>query len=316
MSSDSVMNSSRRRVLQAGLLAGIGAAIPGSLLATERKLPVIYKAIPSSGQKIPVIGLGCDQLGELDDYNVLRAIVKRMSELGGTVIDTAHRYGNTEIQIGKAVAELGLSKKIFIATKFNAPGVGQARDAPGGQASIDLSMQRLPKIDLMFIHLIQSVEAMMPLLQDLKKQGHVRYIGLTSVPRPQQDNPLLIQYMRRYPLDFVQVAYSMGERAVEQEILPIAHERKIAVMAAHPLGRDSLLKKVVGRPLPPWAADFDIASWGQFLLKYAVSHPTVTCAIPGTTKIEHLEDNQAAGHGRLPDAATRKKMEQFWAANT
>jgi aryl-alcohol dehydrogenase-like predicted oxidoreductase len=182
-----------------------------------------------------------------------------------------------------------------------------------GQESIDLSLQRLKTVDLMFIHSIASVESMMPLLQDLKKRGRVRYIGITNVPRPQQ-YPRLAEYMRKYPVDFVQIAYSMGERDAEQEILPLAQERKIAVMAAHPLGRNSLLKDVVGRKLPDWAAEYDIASWAQFLLKYAVSHPAVTCAIPGTTKMEHLVDDLGAGHGRLPDVAARKKMEEIWAA--
>jgi aryl-alcohol dehydrogenase-like predicted oxidoreductase len=305
---------SRREVLQAGLLASIGATIPGSLLAAGRKLPVIYKRIPSTGQKLPVIGLGFDELGVQGDFSALPAMLKRMYEEGATVIDTAPRYGVSEIQIGKALSQLGIRKKMFVATKFNAPGVGVTpRDPPvsGGQASIELSLQRLQKIDLMFIHNIESVEPMMPLLQELKQQRRVRYIGITNVPRPQQ-YPRLAGYLRKYPLDFVQVAYSMGERDAEAEILPLARERKIAVMAAHPLGRESLLKQVAGLKLPEWAAEYDIGSWAQFLLKYVVSHPDITCAIPGTTKLEHLVDDLGAGQGRLPDAAARTKMEQFW----
>ncbi len=305
---------SRRQVLQAGLLAGVGATMPGSLLAADLRGAVIYKKIPSTGQQIPVIGLGFDELGVQGDFGALPAMLKRMYEEGATVIDTSPRYGDSEIHIAKALGELGLGQKMFVATKFNAPGIGvmpQDPPSPGGQASIELSMQRLPQIDLMFIHNIQSVEPMMPILQELKKQRRVRYIGITNVPRPQQ-YPRLAGYLRKYPLDFVQIAYSMGERDAEAEILPLARERKIAVMAAHPLGRNSLLKQVLGHKLPEWAAEYDIASWAQFLLKYAISHPDITCAIPGTTKMEHLVDDLAAGRGRLPDAAGRRKMEALW----
>jgi aryl-alcohol dehydrogenase-like predicted oxidoreductase len=300
---------SRRHVLQAGLLAGIGAALPGSLPAAENNLSVISKAIPSTGQKLPVIGIGTNQFGRTD-YNVVRDMLKRMYELGGTVIDTAALYDESEVQIGKALGELGLSQKIFIATKFNA---ASPRDPIGGKESIERSMARLQKVDLMFIHFLDSVEPLMPVLQDLKKQGRVRYIGITNVNN-QRENPRLAEYLGKYPLDFVQVEYSLGNRAVEQQILPLAQERKLAVMAAVPLGggRNLLLNKVGDRQLPKWAAEFGIASWSQFFLKYVVSHPAITCAIPGSSKVEHLEDNLAAAHGRLPDAATRKRMEEFW----
>lgn len=155
---------------------------------------------------------------------------------------------------------------------------------------------------------------MMPVLMDLKKKGRVRYTGITSIRS--SEYPQLLEHLRRYPMDFVQVNYSLGDRAVESEILPLAVQRRIAVMAAVPLGggRNSLLRQVGERKLPAWAADFGIASWGQFFLKYVVSHPAITCAIPGSSKLEHLEDNQAASRGRLPDAATRRKMEELWDA--
>jgi aryl-alcohol dehydrogenase-like predicted oxidoreductase len=154
----------------------------------------------------------------------------------------------------------------------------------------------------------------MPLLLDLKKAGRVRYIGITTV-KPGQ-HPRIARFMREYPLDFVQVEYSLDDRSAEEEVLPLALERKIAVMAALPFGGDQngLFSKVGNRHLPEWAADFNIASWGQLFLKYVVSHPAVTCAIPGSTKVSHLVDNQAAGLGRLPDAATRGKIEAFWKA--
>jgi aryl-alcohol dehydrogenase-like predicted oxidoreductase len=308
MSREPVLRWSRRDVIEAGLPVALAAALPPALRAADNKASLITKSIPSSGEKIPVIGVGTNQFGRTPDDDV-RSILKRMYELGGTVIDTAAGYGDSEVQIGKALGELGLTQKMFMATKLSAPGAM----GPGGVESFERSVQRLQKVDLLFVHHVDSVESMMPVVTDLKKQGRVRYIGITSIRSGEY--PQLLEYLRKYPMDFVQVNYSLGDRAVEAEILPLAAERKIAVMAAVPLGggRNLLLKQVGDRKLPPWAADFGIASWGQFFLKYVVSHPAITCAIPGSSKLEHLEDNQAAGRGRLPDAATRRKMEEFWA---
>ncbi len=224
-----------------------------------------------------------------------------MHQLGGTVIDTAALYGDSEVQIGKALAELNLTGSMFIATKLNAPG-GRG-DGVGGLASFERSLQRLHKVDLLFIHFIDSVEAMMPVVADLKKQGKVRYIGITSIHS--SEYPQLAGFMRRYPIDFLQVDYSLGDRSAEDEILPLAAQRRIAVMAAVPLGggRNLLLNQVGSRQLPAWAAPLGITSWSQFFLKYVVSHPAVTCAIPGSSKLEHLEDNQAAGHGATAGCA-------------
>ena len=334
---------SRRDLLRTALFAGLAAALPRPPRAAGSNAALITKRIPSTGEKIPVMGVGTNQFGRTP-YDDVRNILQRMYQLGGTVIDTAAQYGESEVQIGKALAELGLTRKMFIATKLNAPGVagpgrppgpadspgsnaGAAAPGPAGAAggggpapqavagieSFQRSMQRLQKVDLLFIHFIDSVEAMMPVVMDLKKQGRVRYTGITSIRTPEY--PRLIEYMRKYPMDFVQVNYSLGDRSAEAEVLPLAQERKIAVMAAVPLGggRNLLINQVGNRSLPTWAAEFGISSWSQFFLKYVVSHPAVTCAIPGSSKLEHLEDNQAAGHGRLPDAATRRKMEELWA---
>ncbi len=310
---------SRRHVIQVGLLAGLAAAVPRSLRAAADQAPLITRAIPSSGEKIPVMGVGTNRFGRTP-YDDVRSILQRMQALGGTVIDTAALYGDSEVQIGKALTELDLTRKMFIATKLNAPqsagraGGGRAPDPIGGIESFERSVQRLQKVDLLFIHFLDSVEPMMPLVTDLKKRGRVRYIGITSIRSPEY--PQLLEYMRKYPIDFVQVNYSLGDRSAEAEVLPLAGERKIAVMAAVPLGggRNLLVSQVGDRVLPGWAADYGIASWGQFFLKYVVSHPLITCAIPGSSKLEHLEDNQAAGRGRLPDAATRRRMEEFWAS--
>jgi aryl-alcohol dehydrogenase-like predicted oxidoreductase len=334
---------SRRDVIQLGLGTTLAAALPCSLRAADNMAAVITKPIPSTGEKIPVMGVGTNQFGRIP-YDDVRSVLQRMQQLGGTVIDTAALYGDSEVQIGKALGELGLTQKMFIATKLNAPGVrgpgrppgagggpggamsgatagmagagGRGSSPPepvGGIQSFERSVQRLGQVDLLFVHFVASVESMMPLVMDLKKQGRVRYTGISSIRPPEY--PQLIEYMRKYPVDFLQVNYSLGDRSAEAEVLPLALERRMAVMAAVPLGggRNLLIRQAGERPLPAWAAEFGIASWSEFFLKYVVSHPAVTCAIPGSSKLEHLEDNQAAGHGRLPDAATRRKMEEFWA---
>ena len=316
MNSEHNHSPHRRRLLQAGLLAGLAAAVPQAVVRAADSTRLIKKAIPGSGQKIPAVGLGTNQFDHAD-YPDVRNIVERMPQLGSTVINTASAYRDSEAKIGQALSELHLTRDMFISTMFDMPGVTASKDPISGKESIERSFQRLQRVDLMFIHLILGVESMMPVLQQLKAQGRVRYIGITNVYRP-EDNPLLIQYLRKYPLDFVQVPYSIGDRRVEEEILPLAHERKIAVMAAAPLGgtHDSLFSHINGRELPGWATDYNITSWGQFFLKYVISHPAITCAIPGSTKVVHLEDNLAAGRGALPDAAGRRKMEAYWAKSS
>jgi aryl-alcohol dehydrogenase-like predicted oxidoreductase len=319
---------SRRTIIETGLLAGAGAALaPWVTAADQSSLPVIKKKIPSTDEEIPVMGIGTNAF-RAANYAQLRDILKRMHELNGSVIDTAAMYGDSEAVIGKALAELGIRKQMFIATKFNAEGVkmpGPPPGAPppggpppmdnaGGEASFERSLTALQtdRIDLMQAHFLSSVDPLMPLLQKLKKDGKIRYIGITTISVEQ--HPQLIEYMRKYPIDFIQVDYSLGNREAAETVFPVARERKIAVMIAQPLGgrRGSLLSQTADRQLPSWAADIDVTSWSQFFLKYVISHPAVTCAIPGSSQLEHLEDNQMAGRGRIPDAAMRKRMEAFW----
>jgi aryl-alcohol dehydrogenase-like predicted oxidoreductase len=315
---------SRRDAMHAGLLAGIGATLPASLPAADADLPLIEKAIPSTGEKIPVIGIGTDRFGDID-VDTVRDLLKRMVELGGTVIDTAALYQGSEERIGPALSELNARSKVFLTTKMNAAGAindppkppvsRHGVDPVSGIDSYQRSLRRLQtdKIDVMMAHWLASVDPLMPLLIDLKQQGKVRYIGISTV-EPQQ-HARIAGYMRKYPVDFVQIEYSLADRSAEKEIFPIALRKKIAVSVAKPYGDEinGMFNKVKGVALPAWAADYNIASWGQFFLKYVVSHPAVTCAVPGSTKVSHLDDNQAGGRGRLPEAAARKKMEAFWA---
>ena len=304
MSKRGSFNVSRREFIEAGVVAGIGTLLSPLTAAepTALSLPQITKAIPSTGERIAAIGIGTDSFrDQLRDE--IRAELKRMSELGGSVIDTAAAYGDSEALIGQALDSLGTRDKMFIATKL----VGSE-----GADSFGRSLERLktPRVDLLQVHNLNGVAVLIPLMQEWKKAGKIRYLGVTTSRVSQHAQ--IIDVMRNYPLDFIQVDYSIANRDAAEAILPLALERKLAVLANLPFGHSSLFRQAADRELPGWAADIDVASWGQYFLKYVISHPAVTCAIPGSTKVSHLVDNQSAGRGRLPDAAMRRKMEEYW----
>jgi diketogulonate reductase-like aldo/keto reductase len=226
------------------------------------------------------------------------------------VVDTARGYGDAEIVIGKLLAELGNRDKIFLATKT--PNKG---DIKQGAAELEEALGRLQtqRIDLLQIHNLYGIDQLFPLLQEWKQAKKIRYIGVTTSRDEQY--PILRDAIAKLPLDFIQVDYSIENRGAEDQILPMAKDKGMAVLVNVPLGGrgGNVLSKVADRKLPEWAADIDVTSWAQLLLKYDISHPAVTAVIPGTTKLSHLQDNQLAARGRLPDAAMRKRIEQYWA---
>jgi aryl-alcohol dehydrogenase-like predicted oxidoreductase len=305
--------TSRRHVLRSGLVAGAALLLRGNSQAATgdgaSSLPLITKVIPSTGEKLPAIGLGTDQFRR-SESDAIRAEIQRMQQMGGTVIDTAAAYGDSEAVIGDALAKLGSRDRMFLATKLTVDEAGTSTRS--GEESFARSLQRLQtqRVDLLQVHNLEGVEALLPVMQKWKKEGKIRYIGITTSRVGQHTH--MMEYMRQFPLDFVQVDYSIGNRDADRSLLPLALERNIAVLANIPFGFGSVLRQAQLRKLPDWAADIDVTSWSQFLLKYVISHPAVTCCIPGSTKVEHLEENQRAGRGRLPDAALRKKMEQAW----
>jgi aryl-alcohol dehydrogenase-like predicted oxidoreductase len=307
---------SRREALRSGLLAGAGLGLAGKGWAAAGQttdLPLITKAIPSTGEKLPAVGLGTDKFSS-DDRDAIRAEIKRMQEVGGTVIDTAAAYGESEALIGDALVADNLEGKMFLATKLTVSGAGFRGGGVGGQESFDRSLMRLQsqKVDLLQVHNLDGVDALMPSLQKWKEAGKIRYIGITTSRVSQHAQ--MVEFMRKHPLDFVQVDYSLANRDAQMNVLPLAIERRMAVLANIPFGFGSVLREAQSRKLPPWVADIGVTSWSQFLLKYVISHPAVTVAIPGSTKVAHLEDNQRAARGRLPDEAMRRKMEQYWDA--
>ncbi len=273
----------------------------------------ILRSIPSSGEKLPVIGLGTNNYSPTsrEERVARRVVLERMPQLGSRVVDTAPAYRDSEKVLGELMAELGNRERLFLATKVTAPGDSVEQ----GRAMIEESFRRLQtaRIDLLQVHNIDGVDLLMPEMQSLKRAGRIRYHGVTTSRASQY--PLLIAAMRKHPLDFIQVDFSLGNRGAAEAILPLARQRRQAVLINLPFGgrRDSnLFARVRDVALPPWAAEFGAASWAQFFLKYVVGHPAVTAAIPGMTKLANLEDNVKGGVGALPDAAMRRRMEEFW----
>ena len=298
----------RRGFLAAGVATGIGTLVSRPLMCADPPATdssrLITRAIPSSGESLPVIGIGTDSFrsGVRAD---IRAELKRMSELGATVIDTSDDYGDSEALIGEALESLGTRDRMFLATKMSG---GASR----GTQDFAHSLERLKtgRIDLLQVHNLYGTAELLAQMQQWKQQGRIRYVGVTTSRGGQHAE--LADTMRRYPLDFIQVDYSIANREAAATILPLALERKVAVLVNLPFGRSSLFRQASGRKLPPWAADIEVTSWAQYFLKYVIGHPAVTCAIPGSTQVAHLEDNQGAGRGRLPDAAMRRRMEDYW----
>ena len=303
---------SRRQAVCAGVAAGASLAFQRhSWAQTLVVASPITKVIPGTGERLPVVGLGTDKFrGEA--RAAIRAEIKRMLELGGTVIDTAAAYGDSEALIGDAVASLGVRDRLFIATKLTASGANGG-ESPG-EASFTRSLGRLrtQHVDLLQVHNLDGVDELMPTLQKWKQAGRIRYLGITTSRVAQHGR--MVEFMRKYPLDFIQVDYSLANRDAAANVLPLAIERRIGVLANIPFAFGSLLGQLRTKPLPAWAKEIDVGSWAQFLLKYVLSHPAVTCTIPGSTQVAHLEDNQGAARGKLLDEPMRRQMEQIWDA--
>ncbi len=319
MTSLSPSHPTRRDALKVGLATAAGLALTPwrSLLASPGpawlQLPLITKAIPSTGARIPVVGIGTNAYNLSAELRPqLRDVMKRFVELGGSLYDTAHGYGRGESEavLGELHTELRLRDKLFLVTKI----MSGADDSQGRQ-QFATSMERLKTdtVDGLLIHNLNGVDPMMPVLQEWKKAGKIKHLGISTSSAQQYE--ALMGHMRKYPLDLIQVDYSIGNRGAEP-VLALARERGIGVMINVPFGgrrgASENFAKLASTPLPPFAAEIDVKTWPQFFLKYILSHPAVTVAIPGTRRVEHLEDNLAGGRGRLPDAAMRKRMEEFY----
>ena len=316
MTDHSGFSLSRRALIQAGVAAGVAVTVGESFAAAANapaKPGVIMRTIPSTGEKLPAVGVGTNAYGvsSAEDLAELRKVLSAMPGLGGSVIDTAQAYGTSEEVIGKLLADLGNRDKFFLATKTPLAG-----DISGGKAVLDLSFRRLQvsKIDLLQIHNVYGLDELMPHYMEYKAAGKIRYLGVTTSVDRQYEQ--MRAALGKHKFDFMQIDYSIGDRTAADNLLPMAQEKGLAVLNNTPFGGRgrSYFPRVAGKPVPEWAKEFDATTWAQFFLKYNLSHPVITAAIPGTTTMAFLEDNQAGGRGRLPDAAMRKKMEEFWDA--
>lgn len=277
---------------------------------------MLTKPIPKTNEAIPVIGMGTWQTFDIGKSSEARkpleevlAEFSRESELPATagerarkLIDSSPMYGNSEEVVGDLSAKLGLRQKLFIATKVWTEGKA------AGMRQMEESMRKLHAnpIDLMQVHNLVDVETHLKTLADWQRQGRIRYLGVTHHTSSAYD--AVEKVIAAHKMDFLQINYSVSERAAERRLLPMAQERGIAVIANRPFAGGEAFISLARRPLPSWAAEIDCTSWAQIMLKFVISHPAITCAIPATSKLEHLRDNMQAGHGRMPDAKLRLRM--------
>jgi aryl-alcohol dehydrogenase-like predicted oxidoreductase len=326
MTHDERTGISRRDALRLGVAAGALVAIdrftgrPATAWAAETPAQggaIAMRAIPSSGERLPVIGMGTARNYENpspDQIPPLREVIKAFPEMGGKVMDTAPGYGRAETVVGDLMKELKNRDKYFIATKVSLGGRGRGGDAPPPDASqADASLQRSLErfgtqvIDLMQIWNLSSPDVLHPKLEEWKAAKKIRYTGITTSSDGQYGNLETIVSTKKF--DFLQIDFAIDNRNAQDRILPLAQEKGMGVLINLPFGRGRPFQKTAGKPLPGWAKEIDCTDWSQVFLKYIVSHPAVTAVIPGTETTNYLTLNLNAGKGRMPDAAMRKRIE-------
>ena len=299
----------RRTLIQLASGAGASLGLGWNPLAAQSD-EIVRKAIPATGEKIPAIGIGTNRyaVGTPEKVAGLRATLEAFTQAGGTVIDTAPVYRTSETVLGQLIAEFGNRDDLFIATKV------EKKDRETAIERMGESFEKLqtPVIDLMQSHQMNAAEKTLPAMREWQEDGRLRYVGITTSDT--ETHPRMVDLMKNEPMDFIQVNYSLSNREAADQILPLAKDNGIAVLVNIPFARGQLFKAVADRPLPDWTAEFDCESWAQFFLKYVISHPAVTCAIPGATKPHHATDNFGAAIGRLPDAKLRRKQEEYFDA--
>jgi diketogulonate reductase-like aldo/keto reductase len=298
------MDPRRRAIL--GALGG--AFIPPAFPQDVSRIRM--KSIPSSGELLPVIGVGTWQTFDVGAdaaaRHALAEVLQAMAQADARVVDSSPMYGSSESVAGDLIAQLGLRDRLFVATKV------WTRGRAEGIRQMEESFRRLrvDRMDLMQVHNLVDVATHTKTLLEMKDRKKIRYAGITHYSASAY--PEVERWLKTGEYDFLQINYSLAEREAEARILPLARELKVAVIANRPFAEGALFRKIKGKPLPPWTAELGIGSWAQYFLKWIVGHPAVTCAIPGTGKPEHMRDNLAAGTGTLPDGVTRKRMLQYF----
>jgi aryl-alcohol dehydrogenase-like predicted oxidoreductase len=293
----------------AGSMLGAAALALGAEAQAERA-PVLRRPIPSSGQMLPVIGVGTALAYDLDasdaKFPLLVETMRTFLAQGGAVIDTAPSYGRAEKSLGEIFRRIGGRERAFLATKISTSGEQAGIDS----AAASLRNLGTDKIDLLQVHNIRDTDINLHTIRRLRDEGTVRYAGITTSFRSSYEEYERI--MRREQLDFIQIDYALDNRTAEERILPLARDRGMAVLINLPFGRGRLFAKARGRPLPPWAAEIDCSSWAQLFLKFVLAHPAVTVVIPGTDRPEFALDNLNAARGRIPDARMRERIVSYW----
>jgi diketogulonate reductase-like aldo/keto reductase len=297
----------REALRRIGVVAGV-SALPASTKASAPVNPtsMLMRPIPASGETLPVIGLGTWQTFDVGSSPEGRAplaeVLEAFAAAGGRVIDSSPMYGHSEEVAGDLAASLGAKAKLFIATKVWTSGRQQ------GIRQMEDSMRKLrvKTLDLMQVHNLLDVDTHLDTLEGWKRDGRVRYLGVTHYTASGAED--VARVIERRKVDFVQINYSVAERAAEKRLLPLARDRGVAVIANRPFAGGEMFRKLGGKPVPGWARDIDCETWAQLMLKFVVSHPAITCAIPASAKVEHTRDNMRGGYGRMPDSGMREEI--------
>ena len=306
-------DTTRRRLLLAGVAATASMALPSISQADAGDPPLQTRRIPVSGEALPIIGIGTALIFDFENddakYADRRRVMQTLVAGGGKLIDTAHSYGRAEDRVGELTADLGLRERLFLATKFS---FGNSREA--AVISMQNSLRRLKtnRVDLMQAWNVADANYDLGLLREWKREGICRYTGMTISQARSYE--AIGKVLTREKPDFFQVNNSLGDREAEERLLPAARDVGAAVLINLPFGRNSLFKKSAGKPLPAFAAEIGATSWAQLFLKFILSHPAVTAVIPGTDKPEYMQDNLQAGRGFMPDAALRRRIIDYWDA--
>ncbi|MGH7631858.1 MAG: aldo/keto reductase [Gemmatimonadales bacterium] len=307
MSPDRTTRRDALRLISAGMAGLFTAPSAGArAIPPVRPAAILIRRIPSSGEAVPVIGVGTWQTFDVGRDPAERApleeVLSAFVALGGKVIDSSPMYGNSEEVVGDIAGKLGLRPKLFVATKVWTSG------KTSGIRQMEASMRKLraDPIDLLQVHNLLDAGTHLDTLFGWKREGRIRYVGVTHYTAGSHDD--VAKVVVSQPVDFIQVNYSIGEREAERRLLPLARDRGVAVIANRPFAGGDLFRRLRTRPLPAYAAEVGCESWAQLMLKFIVAHPAITCAIPGTSKVEHLRDNMKAGEGRLPDEALRARI--------
>ena len=305
----------RREWLKLTAAAGTALAIPPRL-SQAQDAPMIARAVPSTGEELPIIGLGSSatfsSVARGDDVTALRGVLTALLDNGGSVFDTAPSYGASEEVAGSIINEIDAGERVFWATKLNVAGRGGgAADPERAWEQIETSFERIQKtpIDLIQVHNLGDPPTQLGILNELKAEGRIRYTGITCTQQRRYGE--FEQVMRDEPLDFIGVDYAVDNRLAAETILPLAQDRGIGVLVYAPFGRTRLWNRVSGRDVPEWAAEFGAGSWAQFFLKFVAAHPAVTVITPATSRPVNMLDNLLGGRGALPDAATLRRMAEY-----